>query len=486
MVNCAFFLLPLSFLCTYAATLHTGPGFEFETPDRAAAAAVAGDTVLIHDAVYEGTFYISNVLGTEAMPIVFRGESTSGVIFRGGTESLHFSRCGHLIIENFTVERQTGNGMNIDDGGEYDSPVRGFVIRNVTFREMAATGNNDMLKMSGVDEFRIENCTFTNGSPGGSGIDFVGCHHGVITKNTFRNMGSNAIQAKGGTQHLLIAGNSFTDCGHRSINLGGNTSLAYFRPPDARFEAADILVAANVFTGSTAPVGFVGCTRVRVVNNLIQQPQKWAFRILQETVDETRFVPCGNNMFCNNIIIYDQNLSTLVNIGPNTAPETFVVSHNVWYNGSSVTTLPTVGLPFTETNSLAGVDPMLQGMCPLPQSPVVGAGRRVEGLTVDYSGKPFGVPPSIGACETDIPVSVAVKPLPCNRLFTVLGYSVKGAVVDVCSEWSPCRVFVYDGMGRLLSTHDVTAGIHVLDGIDHRNYLVGKPLPATTHSEALR
>ena len=85
---------------------------------------------------------------------------------------------------------------------------------------------------------------------GGSGIDMVGCHHGIIKGNYFENMGSNSIQAKGGTQHITIEGNFFRNGGQRPLNLGGSTGLPFFRPIDATFEAADIKVFSNIIVGS--------------------------------------------------------------------------------------------------------------------------------------------------------------------------------------------------------------------------------------------
>src|SRR5688500_6009047 len=186
----------------------------------------------------------------------------------------------------------------------------------------------------------------------------VGCHFGTFMNNHFRNMGSNAIQAKGGTQYIGIERNRFIDCGQRAVNLGGSTGLEFFRPIDAPFEAADMYVSANYFSGTLAPIAYVGSVRVAVFNNTIYRPDRWVIRILQETVDESRFLPSGQNSFFNNIVIVDGELSTAVNIGPNTAPETFYFGHNIWYNLDDPSWAgPT--LPTAEVNGLLNVDPML-------------------------------------------------------------------------------------------------------------------------------
>ncbi len=93
-------------------------------------------------------------------------------------------------------------------------------------------GNHDALKMSGVDNFTVRRCRFEGW--GGSGIDMVGCHHGVIEDCTFVGKKgfsqSNAVQLKAGTRDVLVQTSFFKDVGHRSINLGGSTGLAFFRP----------------------------------------------------------------------------------------------------------------------------------------------------------------------------------------------------------------------------------------------------------------
>jgi hypothetical protein len=268
---------------------------------------------------------------------------------------------------------------------------------------MNATQNNDQLKMSGVDDFEVRNCTFTNGAEGGSGIDMVGCHHGVFTGNTFESQGSNSIQAKGGTQHILIERNLFRDGGQRSVNLGGSTGLEYFRPIDATFEAADLQVYSNVFIRSYAPIAYVGCTRVEVVNNTIYDAENWVVRILQETVDETRFISCGDNVFRNNIVYLGSGISTECNVGPNTRPETFVFSNNLWYNyDDQFYSGP--NLPVTDQDCIVGQDPLFadgpNGDFSIPESsPAAGTGYAVTDPSHDYLRNAFASPRSIGAFE---------------------------------------------------------------------------------------
>ena len=114
---------------------------------------------------------------------------------------------------------------------------------------------------------------------------------------------------------------------------------------------------ANVITGSEAPIAYVGSTQVEVSNNTLLLPTKWVARILQETVDPTRFVPCGNNRFFNNIIVVDQRVNVEVNIAPIRHRKPFAFEHNLWYKTSQAGwTGPQ--LPGTKSNNWVG-DPLL-------------------------------------------------------------------------------------------------------------------------------
>lgn len=384
-----------------------GPGKQYDSPAHAANAALPGDTVLIYPNNYVGGNFISNKHGNAQNYIYFIGVNVNTVIFQGGSQAFHFSDVSYIKIENITIQGQTANGFNIDDGGSFESPTHHINIRNCVFRNMNATGNNDLLKMSGVDDFSISNCIFLNGSAGGSGIDMVGCHRGIISQCSFENMGSNCIQAKGGSQFLTINRNKFKNGGQRTLNLGGSTGLEFFRPQDAPFEAADIDVFANIIIGSTAAVAYVGCVRVKVVNNTIINPTNWISRILQETVDAIRFLPCGQNTFINNIVYYG-SLSTHVNIGSNTAPATFIFSNNLWYRHTNPGASAPI-LPVTESNPVTGQNPLFANLAienfKLQSGSPAREGGLIPHFQEDFDGIPviLGSAKDIGAHEYIIP-----------------------------------------------------------------------------------
>jgi hypothetical protein len=323
----------LLLLCLSASgkILYVGHDQVFKTIRVAALEAKPGDTILVRHGVLAGGEVINDLCGTSQAWITIKAESEGSVTIRGGSSAIHLTDPSYVRIVGFIFSGQTGNGINIDDGGSYETPGNYILIENCQFRKLEASGNNDQLKISGVNNFIIRCCSFQDGSKGGSMIDMVGCHNGSIEKNIFSNGGSNAVQAKGGCSEIVISQNRFNNITERAVNIGGSTGMQFFRPAGAVYEATAIHVWANIFQGSGAAVAFVGSNSCNVVNNTIINPSMWVLRILQENNDKT-MKQCSNNTFSNNLVLFSARNRPAVNVGPNTLPGTFIFSNNLWCN----------------------------------------------------------------------------------------------------------------------------------------------------------
>lgn len=184
-----------------------GQVFRYSELNSAFLEVSSGDTIFVHKVVYyhRRVYFFENMRGTEDKPIsIF---AAGEVIFQGGSTAWQFTDAAHLHVQGIVFSRQSANGVNFDDGGTYHAPSHHIVFEDCTFRDIQATGNYNLLKLLGVDDFEIKNCRFINGSPGGSGIDMVGCHNRLITKCRFENQESNSIQTKGGTSDIRIEAN---------------------------------------------------------------------------------------------------------------------------------------------------------------------------------------------------------------------------------------------------------------------------------------
>ncbi len=330
---------------------------------RALSQAKPGTRVLLAPGVYEGDVYAHRLHGKPDKPIVIAGaEERNKPVIRGRAECLHFSDCSHLELRDVILEGSRTNGLNIDDGGSFETPSHHIVLRRVIVRRVGRGGNQDGIKLSGLDDFRLEACTIERWGRGGSAVDMVGCHRGLITACIFRDQergaAANAVQTKGGSADITVRRCRFEHAGQRAVNIGGSTGRPYFRPRPQGYEAKNVTVEGCVFVGSEAPIAYVGVDGATVRFNTIYRPRKWFMRILQETRGSD-FVPCRKGRFTNNLIVYrSDEVRTPVNVGPGTAPDTFVFAKNFWYCLDRPSRSQP-RLPVPETDSKGGTDPLL-------------------------------------------------------------------------------------------------------------------------------
>jgi len=387
------------------------PGNPFATLGRAAQEALPGSAIRVHAGTYAGGTFLADLAGTANAPIWIGGApGEARPVLDGGGEGLHCSRCKYLVVHDLEIRNASSNGINADDGGDVADPLASHHLsfHHLSIHDIGAGGNQDCLKLSGINDYTVALSEFARcgGGTSGSGVDHVGCHSGLLARNLFHELSANAIQSKGGSAGIDIRWNRFTDSGARSLNLGGSTGFEFFRPPLSttapNAEARDLRAVANLFEGSDAAVAYVGCVGCVVAHNTIVDPQNWILRILQETTTTPpyTFEPCRDGVFVDNLVSFERAaLSTHVNIGPNTAPATFVFASNLWYAWDDpAQSQPS--LPAPETNGLYGVDPELgPGYRIAPGSPAAGSGQTTTWTWGDLDGFCFEDPPSRGAFE---------------------------------------------------------------------------------------
>jgi hypothetical protein len=387
------------------------------TLEYAANLATPGTAVVVHEGTYAGDGYIADLSGTADAPIWIGGApGETRPAIDGGGQAFQLSRARYVIVHDLEIRNSTNNGINADDGADYANAdaARFIVFRDLWIHDVGAGGNQDCLKLSGLNDYWVLASEFERcgGGTSGSAIDHVGCHAGLIQGNDFHDLdeGGNAVQCKGGAADIEIRANRFENAGQRGVNMGGSTGFEYFRPPlsmsEPNVEARDIRVIANVFVGGVTPFGFVGCVDCLAAHNTIVDPQNWVFRILQETTStaEYEFLPASNSRFVGNIVYFDGAVGTAVNVGPDTDPDSFTIANNLWYRhddpGQSD---PPGGLPVVEQDGLVGVDPGFvdpSGDYHIgAASPAAGAGMPVAELTSDMEDVCYAMPPSLGAYE---------------------------------------------------------------------------------------
>ena len=323
--------------------------------------AKPGVVIRIGPGNYRGLF-VERLTGTAEAPIVIEAaDPANPPVFLGGGNGMHLVDPVHVTIRHLVFRGQTANGLNIDDGGTFDTPAHHVTLENLRIEEVGPQGNRDGIKLSGIDDFVVRDTTVHGWA--GSAIDMVGCHRGVIERCTFRGKEgfdqATGPQMKGGSSGIVVRACRFVNGGSRAVNIGGSTGLQFFRPQDAAYEAKDVTVERCTFIGSDAPVAFVGIDGAVFRHNTIYRPKRWALRILQETTGP-RFVPSRNGRFYRNLVVFRSGeLREAVNIGPDTAPQTFQFRENFWYcEDDPARSRPK--LPADEQNGTYGVDPQIE------------------------------------------------------------------------------------------------------------------------------
>lgn len=332
---------------------------------QAVRSAKPGATILLAPGEYGGGFYFEGVKGGPGKPVtIAAADPKEPPTFTGGSSAMHFTDAAHLELRDLVLTGATANGLNLDDGGSFDTPSHHVVLLRLKVTDVGARGNEDAVKLSGVTDFRVEDCAFERwGAGGGSAIDMVGCHRGAVERCRFTHPeAQNAVQMKGGCSGVAVRRCRFEDAGSRAVNIGGSTGFEFFRPPlgdPPHAEARDIRVEGNTFRGSDAPFAFVGVDGAVVRFNTVYRPRRWAMRILQETTDDG-FVPCRNGEFSRNIVVFrsDEWREGGVNIGPGTDAASFRFEGNVWFCADApARSRPK--LPAEEKKGVYGTDPGL-------------------------------------------------------------------------------------------------------------------------------
>ena len=383
------------------------------TLEGAAGQLAPGTALRVHEGTYAADNDLSDLSGTADAPIWIGGApGETRPFFQGGNEGVHLTRVRYVVLHDIEVSGAAQNGINVDDGGAYDDPeaTRHVILRDLHVHDIGQGGNQDCIKLSGVDNYSVRSSEIDHCGEGGSAIDHVGCHAGLILNNAIHDVG-NGVQSKGGSDDIEIRRNWIARTSSRALNMGGSTGFELFRPPltmnGVNAEARNIRAIANVMVETQAPLAFVGCVDCLAANNTLIDPQQWILRILQETVStpDYEFAPSSGGVVRQNLVHFTRgDLSTYVNIGSNTAPETFSFARNLWYASDDPgLSSPAGDLPTVEEDPITGEDPLLVDPSADNHlsggSPAIGAGITDPGVRVDHDGQCFADPPSLGAYE---------------------------------------------------------------------------------------
>jgi hypothetical protein len=305
-------------------------------------AAVEGDEIVLEPGTYEGRLSRDNLRGVT----VRSADRDSPAVIKGGEFGLALSDPNKVTLSDLIFEEQLDNGINIDDGGSYETPARDIRLVRITVRNMVNAGNHDAIKMAGVENFLIDGARVANWGDDGSAIDFVGCRNGLVQNSllvhTALKVGGSGIRPKGGSKNITIRANRVelpVGTG-RAIQAGGSTDAEFFRfaDGDKDYEASEITIEGNVVVGGGAAFSWVNINGGVVHHNLVGDPSPWVLRILNENQGSS-IIATQNGEFTDNEIAFATggDFNRAVNIGDETEPGTFRFARNRWLNTADPT-----------------------------------------------------------------------------------------------------------------------------------------------------
>ncbi|MEQ8835228.1 MAG: right-handed parallel beta-helix repeat-containing protein, partial [Lacipirellulaceae bacterium] len=252
--------------------------------------AAQGDNILLEPGIYSGGRYRLGLTGVT----IRSSDPGNRAIIRGGINGIQLSAPQSVTLEDLIFEQQTFNGINIDDNGNLATPASDITLRRVTFRDVGSTGNHDGVKLSGVRDFLLDQVEVFDWGEGGSAVDMVGSHRGLIQNSYFRDTDANAasgIRPKGGSKDITIRANriELPSGAGRAIQAGGSTGPQFFRfiDGDSDYEADSIIAEGNVVLGAASSFSFVNIDGGLFHHNYAERPDRWNVRILNENQGNT-------------------------------------------------------------------------------------------------------------------------------------------------------------------------------------------------------
>ena len=132
-------------------------------------------------------FSAGNASGSASAPIWIGGApGEAAPVIDGGGEGLHLTKVRYLVLHDLELKGSTQNGINVDDAAEYSNAdaTRYVVFRNLNVHDVGSGGNQDCLKLSGLNDFWVIDSKFARCGGGGSGS---GIDHGEASKRVERH-----------------------------------------------------------------------------------------------------------------------------------------------------------------------------------------------------------------------------------------------------------------------------------------------------------
>jgi len=135
-------------------------------------------------------------------------------------DTLHCEQCDHLLMRGLRL-----------DGGQFEPDGT---------EEVA----HDNLKVNQSKHVYLEDSEITGATD--NAVDYVAVQYGHVVGNGVYNAQDWCMYVKGGSAHLRVEANEFSDCGTGGFTAGQGTGFQFMTSPWLHYEAHDVKVINNI------------------------------------------------------------------------------------------------------------------------------------------------------------------------------------------------------------------------------------------------
>ena len=161
-------------------------------------------------------------------------------LIAGYDDVFHCERCDHLLLRQTRIAGEPSRSLQ------------------------------ETVKLNQSQYVYIENSDISGGW--NNALDMVAVQFGHVRNNRFHDSDDWCYYAKGGSAHLIIAGNEFYDCGTGGFSAGQGAGFEYMTSPWLHYEAYDIKFVNNVIHDTDgAGMGVNGGYNILMAHNTLYQ-----------------------------------------------------------------------------------------------------------------------------------------------------------------------------------------------------------------------
>jgi len=220
----------------------------------------------VHEPQRKGHIRLRNRHGTAACPIVL--QPADGAL-SAELPPINVRNCRHVYLLDLKI---TGAGNPLV-GAHDDMLLHLADCRDVLVRGVTAVGHESpagllpsvTLKANQCLRMYVEDCDLSGAEE--NAIDYVAVQYGHIVGCRLHRAKCECMYVKGGSGHLLIAGNEMFDSVNHGVLAGQCTGFQYMVAPWLHYEAYDVKIVNNVIRDAGSGLAVCGGYNILIAWN---------------------------------------------------------------------------------------------------------------------------------------------------------------------------------------------------------------------------